>query len=100
MAIDVEATFEKYDDANEYLEFKRIPEERRLHARPDLCAFLLLDKLCPGDRDMVSAGEHDVIFPDVDVEELAKVATEEDILTLIRCGVHYSSEYDCLALFV
>lgn len=96
--IDVKATFEQHDD--EFLKFDRIPAERKLHRRPDLCAFLLLDKLVPGTEDIVSGAEHDEIFVRVDAEDLAKVATEDDILTLARCGVRYSDEYDCLAMFV
>ena len=94
--IDLEATFEKYND--DYLEFERV--ENKLHSRPDLCAFLLLDKLMPHEgRDMVCAAAHDEIFLDADLEKLAEVATEDDILTLTRCGVHYDSETDSLAMF-
>ncbi len=49
---------------------------------------------------MVSAAEHDEILLDVDLEELAKVATEEQIVELIRCGVRYDSSTDSLAMFV
>lgn len=94
--IDVEATFEKFDETNEYGKFDRIENKRS--KRPDLHAFLLLDSLVPGEGDMVSAAEHDEIFLDTEVEKLAKVATEADILELVRCGVRYS-EYDCLAMF-
>lgn len=94
--IDLDATFEKHND--DYLKFERV--ENKLHSRPDLCAFLLLDKLLPNDgRDMVCAAEHDEIFLDADCEKLAEVATEEDILTLTRCGVHYDSYTDSLAMF-
>jgi hypothetical protein len=50
--------------------------------------------------DMVSAAEHDEIWLDVDCEELAKVITEDQVLELTRCGVHYDSGYDALKLFV
>lgn len=94
--IDLEATFDKYD--NEYLKFERV--ENKLHSRPDLCAFLLLDKLMPSDgRDIICAAEHDEIFLDADCEKLAEVATEDDILTLTRCGVRYAGEVDSLAMF-
>jgi hypothetical protein len=94
--IDLGATFEKLE--NEYLKFERV--EKKLHSRPDLCAFLLLDKLLPNDgRDMVCAAEHDEIYLDADCEKLAEVATEDDILTLTRCGVHYDSDTDSLAMF-
>lgn len=94
--IDIEATFEKYSD--KYLTFNLI--ENPLHARPDICAFLLLDKLLPGPgRDIITAAEHDIIYPDIDVEKLAEVASEDDILMLVQCGVHYDTETDCLALY-
>lgn len=94
--IDLYATFEKHND--DYLKFGRV--ENKLHARPDICAFLLLDKLMPHDgRAMVCAAEHDEIYLDVDGKELAAVATEADILTLTRCGVRYDSETNSLAMF-
>ena len=55
--------------------------------RRDLRAFTLLDKLVPGMMDIVSAAEHDIIYLDTSVEELAKVASEEDIAILAQCGV-------------
>ena len=95
--IDLDATFEKYN--GDYMEFERV--ENKLHSRPDICAFLLLDKLLPNDgRDMVCAAEHDEVYLDADCEKLAEVATEDDILTLTRCGVHYDSGTDGLAMFV
>ena len=94
--IDLDATFEKHND--DFLEFERV--EGKLHSRPDLCAFLLIDKLLPREgRDIVSAAEHDEIYLDADCEKLAEVATEEDILTLTRCGVLYDSSTDSLVMF-
>lgn len=87
--------FEKFND--DYIDFDKV--ENPLHSRPDLCAFLLLDKLVPGTGDMISAAEHDEIFLDTDVDELALIATEDDILTLVRCGVRYSEEFNCLCMF-
>lgn len=94
--IDIQKTFEKCQD--NYLKFKDL--ENKLHSRPDICAFLLIDKLLPSNNDIVSAAEHDVIYLDCDIEELSKVATEEDILMLCKCGVIYDSDYDCLSMFV
>jgi hypothetical protein len=96
--LDLQATFEKFDD--EFLKFKHIPESDRLSNRPDLHAFLLLDRLCPGSDDMVSAAEHDEIWLDVDVGALARVATEDNVLALVRCGVRYDDDVESLALFV
>lgn len=91
--IDLEETFETFED--EYLMFKRV--ENKLHNRRDLCAFLLLDKLVPGKRNMVSCAEHDEIFFGIDCDKLAEIATEDDILTLVRCGVWFNE--DGLAMF-
>ena len=95
--MDVKEIFKIYED-EEYIKFDRInnPPSKR----PDICAFLLLDRLCPGKRDMVAAAEHDEIFLDVSPEELSNVASEEDILYLTRCGVRYNEEVEGLAMFV
>lgn len=87
--------FKKFD--GDYIKFERI--ENKLSGRPDLHAFLLLDKLMPGTRDMVSAAEHDEIYLDVDCEKLAEVASEHDILALTRCGVRYDEDTDSLCMF-
>ena len=94
--MNIKEFFKKNSD--EFLEFDEV--ENKLSNRPDLCAFILLDKLLPGDSDIVSAAEHDEIFLDVDIETLESVATADDLLTLIRCGVRYDSDFDCLAMFV
>lgn len=94
--IDLVAIFKENDD--EYLKFDRI--ESPLHPRPDVCAFLLLHAICPGSNDIIGGAEHDIIFLNVDEEELNEAATVENIVTLVRCGVVYSNEYGCLAMFV
>ena len=95
--INLYETFKKYN--GEYTKFDRV--ENKLHDRPDLCAFLLLDKLLPNAGcDLVCAAVHDIIYLEVDCEKLSSVATEEDILMLRRCGVFYDTETDSLAMFV
>ena len=88
--------YEKYED--EFLKFDRV--QNKTSGRADLHAFNLLDKLVPGKSDMVSAAEHDEVWLDVSPEELAKVATEEQIVELIRCGVRYDRSTGSLALFI
>ncbi len=83
------------DDGEEYIKFERVSNKRS--SRPDLHAFLLLDELIPGDRDMVCAAEHDEIYLDVDLDELAAVITKEQAIELVRCGVRESN--DGLAMF-
>lgn len=95
--IDLYEMFEKHKD--EYIKFDRVVN--KLHARPDICAFLLLDKLLPNDgRDIVSGASHDEIYLDADCKKLAEVSTDDDILMLTRCGVRYDSDSDSLAMFV
>jgi hypothetical protein len=88
--------YKKYGD--EFLKFDRV--FNKTSNRRDLHAFNLLDKLVPGNGAMVCSAEHDEIWLDVTPEELSKVATENQIIELIRCGVRYDSGTDCLALFV
>jgi hypothetical protein len=96
MIEDLKAAFEKVED--DYIKFERV--ENPACKRPDICAFLLLDKLVPGSRDMVSAAGHDEIYLDVDTEDFANAATDEDILFLTRCGVRFDEENDSFAMFV
>jgi hypothetical protein len=96
--LDLPALFqdERFDD--DYLKFDRVANPKS--KRPDLHAFLLLDSLVPGIFDMVARAEHDEIYLKVYPDDLAEVATEEQILELIRCGVRYDSDTDGLAMFV
>ena len=87
---DLEKVFEDKSD-DEILEFTRVAN--KLHPRRDICAFLLLDKLVPQvEIDIVSGADHDEIYLETDVDDLAKVATEEDITTLLRCGVRLDDD--------
>ena len=89
---------ERFEQVNdEYLEFERIASPRS--RRPDLHAFLLLDELQPGRRDLIEAAEHDVFYLNIDVDTLEAVITDEQILELVRCGVRMDTEYHCLAMF-
>jgi hypothetical protein len=93
----VKNPFAKHED--EYLEFDRIVVKRS--NRPDLHAFLLLEELVPGKNggDMVVSAEHDQIWLDVEPKKLFKVATEEQLIDLYRCGVMYDEETDSLCMF-
>ena len=93
----LKATFDKYDD--EYIQFQNVANKRS--RRPDMHAFIVLDELLPGDGkgDLISAAEHDQFFLDIEPEALARVATEEIILDLVRCGVSFDEENESLFLF-
>ena len=84
--------------------FENIPKKRKLSNRKDLTAFLILDKyltkLNHQHNNIISATGHDEFYLDVEIEELAEIITEEDILDLVRCGIRYDRSYDCLCKFV
>ncbi len=96
MIKDLKAAFEKVED--EYIEFERI--ENPICKRPDICAFLLLEKLAPGSGDMIYAAGHDELYLSTSVEDFANAATEEDVLFLTRCGVRFDAENDSFTMFV
>lgn len=91
--------FEKFN--YDYLQFDLIENPPSMYA--DITAFLTLEKLIPAERpgrDMISYATHDEITLGVDTDEFEKVATDEDILTLVRCGVRYCADNDCFEMFV
>ena len=91
------AMFAALEDTDEYLKFERI--ESPLHPRADIAAFLLLHNLVPATGDMVASASHDEIWLDTDVAKLGRVATEVDVLTLVRCGVRYDDELESLGMY-
>lgn len=86
------------DFTDEYIKFERV--ENKLSSRPDIHAFILLNELCPGNRDIISYAKHNEIWLDIDDDLLAKNATDEQIKDLHRCGVQWDSHAGCLAMFV
>ena len=97
--MNLQETFEKFDDersGNFYL------IENKLSTYPDLCGLLYLEKLCPAGHGegVIAAAKHDKIYLSTDCDELSKVATEEDILYLCRCGIFYDDAQECLIKFV
>lgn len=92
---ELETLFKKHDD--EFLKFDRVQTGK--HKRPDLCAFILLDKIMPDTVDIVCHAEHDEVFLGIDVDKLAERITEEQVLYLIRCGVFLDQYHCCLAMF-
>lgn len=95
--LNIAEEFEKYDD--EFLNFELI--ENPMHPCPDVCAFLMLNKIAPMQpgRKMISASAHDEYYLDIDIEKLAENATTEQIRDLHRCGIRYESGFDCLCIF-
>lgn len=101
MIEDLAEAFERHS-SNFKRKFKDI--EKPLASRPDLHAFMLLDRLVPmpskGQQDMIGGAEHDIIFLTVNEDALARVATDDDIRDLAACGVFISQEYGGLCMFV
>jgi len=88
--------FELYND--DHLKFEKV--ENKKSTRPDLHAFITLDKFFPNyGSDIISAAEHDEIFIDLEEKHIEKLS-DGQILELVRCGVFYNEEYDCLGMFV
>ncbi len=87
--------YKKYED--EYLKFEKVVN--KTSQRSDLHAFNLLDKLVPDKFDIISRSDHDIIYLQVKPEKLAEVATEEQVIELIRCGVMYDSNCNRLCMF-
>lgn len=95
--LNLEEVFEKYE--NESGKFDRI--ENPSTTRHDLFAFLLLDALLPSsNEDIVACAEHDQIWLDIDLEKFAEIATEDDIVNLMRCGVWLDAYTGSLSMFV
>lgn len=94
--INIKDTIEKYND--DHCKFEKV--KNKLNNRPDLHAFLLLDKLLPENKNMISAVSYDIIYLNIDIKELSKKITEEQVHELVCCGIMYESSYDCLSKFV
>lgn len=94
--LNLSETFAKFE--GEYGEFHRI--DSPASTRPDLCAFMLLDKLLPSNKNIISYAGHDYVALNVAAGDLAAVATEADIATLVRCRMRYNAREDSLEMFV
>lgn len=87
--------WEKYED--EYLKFEKV--EPKFSQRADIHAFILLDKLCPGTQNIVGSATHYEFYLRLDVDDIIDKITEEDIITLIRCGISYCENIDVFYKF-
>lgn len=80
----IERQFEK--NSHEAMKFQAI--KKPLHPRPDLCALLYLDKMMPGNEDIIRHVTCDgEAVLNIDMQAFANKATKKDIIYLIRCGV-------------
>ena len=91
---------EVHDENPDMDSFEKLVENK-LSTREDLHAFLLIDKLLPGDHGpFVCAAEHDIIYLDVDAEELNEVISDDQVKELVYCGLFYDEDGGGLAKFV
>lgn len=94
----IQERFQKHEDIS-LDAFKTITPERRFSNRPDMHALMLLDKLLPGDSDIISCSSSSMLYLDIDLEALNPVIHDDQIMELCACGVFMDEEYDCLAMF-
>lgn len=89
----LEELFEKHED--ELLKFDRIPESQRLHVSDDLCGLIKIASLLKEPAKFDFSAGHDIVYLSnpCDLKELA----EDDVIYLLRCGIHFDSEVECLA---
>lgn len=75
--------------------------ENKLSNRQDLHAFLLLEKLCPfsHSKRIIGSPSDDEIYLSIDCDELEEAITDEQVLELVRCGIMYDEQYECLTMF-
>lgn len=87
--------FQKHKD--EYLKFDRIPIADRDYLSKELCALTYINGLMKDPSKFDYYAEHGILYLPP-VFEL-KALTEEDVIYLRRCGIHYDEESECLADF-
>lgn len=93
---ELQELFEKHN--SEYLKFERIPEKDRLHPNRTLCGYLKLATLHQDPKDFSVAADHDIVYL-ATARDLVESVTEQDVIYLRRCGIHYSTESGGLANF-
>lgn len=81
--------FEKH--ADEFNEFERIPESERLHPSATLSAMLKTASLIRHPASFGIGSGHEVIYL-ADLDEIKDDITDDDVLYLRRCGVHYDED--------
>lgn len=93
---DWQERFDKHDDEDH--DFDLIPEAEQLHTDRKICGMMKLYTLLkePPAYSVIAGASHDVIWLD---DDLRDDVTDDDILYLVRCGIHWSSEGDCPAMF-
>lgn len=97
--LDLKELFEEH--ADEYLEFNR--EVNPPSFCPDVCVLNLFNQLAPHytiGRSIIGVAAYNEIWFDIDPEKVAKSATEDQIISLIRCGVRYDELQGSFTMFI
>lgn len=85
-------------NSRQEFEFSNIPEADRPHPNATICACIKVASLLKnGPKSFDPHSEHDILYL-CPVDDLGDL-TGQDIAHLIRCGVHYDSQTDSLAMF-
>jgi len=99
--MDKEKFIEIWDlhSSEEYANFNMIKNKPNESA--DLSAFITLHKFVKNkEADIINSAEHDEIYlmgiEDLNLEKI----TENDIITLIRCGVRLDKEMEYFCMFI
>lgn len=82
--------FAKYKD--QYQRFDLEPNP--LFTRPETVAFWMLTTLQPSTerKNLIASIGYEMLFLDIDCEKLNSVITDEQIQTLVRCGINCTSD--------
>jgi len=84
----------------EYHTFGSVTGADRLSESPDLCAMLLLASFSTVGGCILTAAEHDQVWLGANPMTVNKLATDAQLITLIRCGVVYDEDEDGFYFFV
>ena len=93
----VKGYFEKHSD-EELCQFERV--NSKYTKRADLYALTLLESKFPDQASNILArAEYEKVWLSTGLEEIGQLS-ERDVITLLRCGVHFDWKYDQLAMYV
>jgi len=93
--MDLHERFEKFNDDN--LAFEKVVNKKS--KRPDLHAFIILEKFSNNEWGLVASAERDEIWLDINDDDIKNI-TDGQILELRRCGVRHDKKIGCLKMFV
>lgn len=84
-------------EMNEFSKVRNKPSHRA-----DLAGLILLDRFVPSEHGYFILTERcgSEIHLEVSIGQLAPKVTEEGIRDLLRCGIYYSEDCDCLTISV